>query len=157
MGILLLPSTLVHSAQTSTTVTVKVTVLAQLPCILNGGKVVEVNFGNDMVTKKVDGKNYIRPIPFELVCSGEGDNTMKLRIKGTQASFGGTNTLETSNPNLGIDIQIKGFGLRFPLNNDVGFTYPKMLSLQAVPIKRPGSTLSSGSFSAGATITVNYE
>ncbi|MGL5425994.1 fimbrial protein [Serratia fonticola] len=156
-GVLLLSSALAHSASTTTTVTVKVTVFAPLPCRLNDGNVVEVDFGNDMLTKNVDGKNYSQPIPFNLVCSGASNNAMKFRIQGTKASFGGTNILMTSNTNLGIAIQIKGFGLTVPINSDVKFTYPKTLPLEAVPVKRPGSTLRSGKFTAGAILTVDYQ
>ncbi|UZX70635.1 fimbrial protein [Yersinia ruckeri] len=155
-GILLLTSSLAHSEIKTATVTVNVTVFAPLPCILNGSKVAEVNFGNDIMIKKIDGKNYTKPIPFDLVCFGN-KNAMKFQIRGTRASFGGNNTLETSNPNLGISINIKGFNVSVPINSDVLFTYPKTLPLQAVLVKKPGSTLSSGIFSSGAIIIISYQ
>ncbi|CNC53431.1 exported pilin protein [Yersinia intermedia] len=157
MGILLLTSTLAHSEDSRTTVTVKVTVIAPASCVLNDGNAVNVDFGNDMVTKKVDGSNYKRPIPVNLVCTGVTNNAMKFQLKGTRASFGGTNILATNNPNLGIAIQILGLNVAVPLNSNVSFTYPNIVKLQAVPVKKPDSTLSSGKFSAGATLTVDYQ
>ncbi|ELM3741181.1 fimbrial protein [Yersinia ruckeri] len=152
---LLLSSTLAHSDEL--TIEVKFTVVIPSPCILNDGKIVQVDFGNDVSTKKVDGKNYSRSIPFNLVCVGETNNAMKFRIKGTQASFGGSNTLVTSNTNLGIAIEVERFLLAVPLNSDIAFTYPGMIPLQAVLVKRPGSTLRGGKFSAGATLSVDYQ
>ena len=55
-----------------------------------------------------------------------------------------------------IDLGIKLFinGALWPLNNTVNFTYPTLPRMEAVPVKRIGSVLSAGAFSASATVVV---
>ena len=54
------------------------------------------------------------------------------------------------------DLGVKLFvdGADWPLNTAVKFTYPTLPAVQAVPVKRPGSTLTGGGFTAAATLVV---
>ncbi|CAI1543189.1 TPA: fimbrial protein [Serratia fonticola] len=149
---LLLPGTL---AQAVTTVTVRITVVAP-PCVINGGGTLEVDFGNDVLTNRVDGSNYRRPIPYSVQCSGNTTNAMTLQIQGSQAGFG-YNVLQTNKADLGIALFITDANIPLPFDMAFQFTYPKLLVLSAAPIKRPGSTLTAGTFSAGATLKVDYQ
>ncbi|EPB6045034.1 fimbrial protein, partial [Serratia marcescens] len=49
---LLLPGLLVQAA---TTIKVTVTIVAQPPCVINNNNLIEVNFGNDVMTTRIDG------------------------------------------------------------------------------------------------------
>jgi type 1 fimbria pilin len=150
---LLLPGTL---AQAITTVTVRITVVAPPPCSINNGRTIEVDFGNDVLTTRVDGSNYRRPIPYSVQCNGNTTNAMTLMIEGAGAGFG-YNVLRTNKPDLGIALFITDANVPLPLNTRIRFTYPAIPTLSAAPTKRAGSTLTAGAFSAGATIKVDYQ
>lgn len=48
------------------TVKVSVTVVQPLPCTINGGRPIEVNFGDELMTTRIDGYRYRVPIDFRL-------------------------------------------------------------------------------------------
>lgn len=150
-SILLLVSSL---ATAITTVTIKVTVVAPPPCVINGDRPIEVNF-DEVVTTRVDGYNYIREVPYSVQCTGATSNDMVMQIQGTTANFGSDNVLATNQPNLGIALLNSGNAQ--PLNSDFSFTYPNLPVLKAVPVGSPGSTLQAGAFSAAATMKVYYQ
>jgi len=135
-----------------TTVTVKVTVVAQ-PCVINDDKPIDVNFG-EITTTGVDGKNFRLPVNYTLNCTGVSSNAMKLQIQGSGAGFDAT-VLKTNKPRLGIELQ-QGDS-KFPLNSWLNFTYPNKPALWAVPVKQSGLTLAAGEFTATATMTVDYQ
>lgn len=149
-GILLLVSPLVMAV---TTVTVKVTVVAPPPCVINGDQPIEVNF-DEVVTTRVDGSRYIREVPYNVICTGATSNDMVMQITGTGASFD-PDVLGTNQDNLGIALLNNGKAQ--PLNSDIKFPYPNFPVLKAVPVKRTASTLKAGAFSAGATMKVDYQ
>lgn len=125
-----------------------------LACTVNSGKSISVNFGNDLVTTKVDGSNYIRTIDYTLDCKGNSKNTMKMKIAGAPAPFDSTVLMSTKNNELGIALRANGAPLA--VGSWLNFTYPNKPTLQAVPVKAAG-TLSAGFFSAGATLLVEYQ
>lgn len=156
MGIILfITSALAYSEEQLIAVNVKVNVIAAPSCVANNDNVIIVNFGSDIVTKKVDGKKYSRSIPFNLYCSGLASNALTFQLQGNRASFGDENIVSTNNPNLGVAIEY--YTLPIPLNQDLKFNYPYIPVLNAVLVKRPGSTLRGGGFTAGITLTVNYQ
>ncbi|MEL5591928.1 fimbrial protein [Serratia ureilytica] len=141
------------SVQAATTVTVKVTIVAPPPCVINGNRTIEVNFG-EVMTTRVDGKNYRVPVSYSLSCSGQSKNAMKLQVQGTGAAFD-TSALKTTKTGLGIQMQQGSSNLA--LNSWLNFTYPNTPELWAVPVKQSGVTLSGGEFTAGATMKVAYQ
>ncbi|CNE49354.1 fimbrial protein [Yersinia kristensenii] len=153
---LLLGSMLFTSTQAFalTTVTVKVTVLAEPSCVINGGNPIEVTFSDDAITTRVDGHHYMEVIPANVECKGLASNSLKLKVQGTPAYFG-LNILATEQQDLGIALLSDGNPLI--LNNNIKFSYPYIPVLNAVPVKAPGSTLNPGKFSAAATLTLEYQ
>ncbi|KFL05470.1 fimbrial family protein [Serratia marcescens] len=140
-------------AAPSATVTVKVTVVAPPPCVINDDRPVEVEFG-DVMTTRVDGDNYKMPVNYTLSCSGGTSNAMKLQVKGNGAAFDAT-VLQTNKTGLGIELR-QGDG-KLAVNSWLNFTYPNKPELWAVPVKQAGTTLTGGEFSAGATMAVDYQ
>ena len=63
--------------------------------------------------------------------------------------------LVTRKPDLGVKLFVNGYD--WPLNTAVDFTYPNFPVVQAVPVKRTGSTLTGGAFDAAATLVVEYQ
>ncbi|RYC43420.1 exotoxin [Pectobacterium zantedeschiae] len=135
-----------------TNVTVKVSVVAP-SCTINDGKPIEVNFG-DVVTTRIDGSRYRKPVDYTLSCPGGGSNALKLQVQGAAAAFD-NRVLQTTNPGLGIGLQHDSDSI--PVNSWVDFTYPDRPKLWAVPVSQPGVTLTPGEFSASALMKVSYQ
>lgn len=125
-------------------------------CEINGAKPIDVDFGSQVVTTEVDGVNYIKPVTFTLVCKNNPKNTMRMQFSGTAPSWD-TKVLTTNNTNLGIKLlQGSGSGSQLGLNTWLEFTYPTPPVLQAVPVKKTGSTLTAGAFNGTATLKVEF-
>lgn len=142
---------LVQGAQADVNVTISGVVQAPPPCVINGGTTLTVPFGDALQTTRIDGINYQRGVSYEVSCSNPSSNAMTLELKGTGAAFD-AKTLATSKTDLGVKLFVDGAD--WPLNTAVKFTYPTLPDVQAVPVKRLGSTLTGGSFSAVATLVV---
>lgn len=149
---LLLGATL--SVQSATNIIVSVTVLTPLPCVFDGNKPIEVNFGDEVLTTRIDGSYYRKPVAYSLTCSGQGKNAMKLQIAGNGASFNGQ--LLQTNVN-GLGIALLRNGTRIPLNSWQNFTYPTIPVLEAVPVRQAGVELPTGEFNASATLRADYQ
>lgn len=152
VGVLTALPMLVFAAP-SATVTVKVTVVAPPACVINDDRPIEVEFGNVMTTR-VDGDNYKMPVNYTLSCTGGTSNAMKLQVKGNGAAFDAT-VLQTNKTGLGIELR-QG-GSKLAVNKWLHFSYPNKPKLWAIPVKQVGTTLTGGEFSAGATMTVDYQ
>ncbi|OKB68843.1 exotoxin [Serratia marcescens] len=137
----------------STTVTVKVTVVAPPPCVINNDRVIDVEFG-EVMTTRIDGNNYRVPVNYTLSCVGASSNLMKMKLEGYGAGFNST-LLATSIAGLGIQLQ-QGDQKLAP-NTWLNFTYPNKPELWAVPVKQSGVALSGGEFYSGAVIQVAYQ
>ncbi len=138
---------------TTSTVTIKVTVLAPPSCTINDNRPIEVEFG-DVMTTRVDGDRYRMPVNYTLGCKDATSNAMKLQLQGSGASFDGT-VLKTTKTGLGIELQ-RGSN-KLAINSWLNFTYPHQPELWAIPVKQSGATLTGGEFTAGATMKVDYQ
>ncbi|MEG2734527.1 MAG: fimbrial protein [Hafnia sp.] len=133
-------------------ITVKVTVVASPPCVINGNRPIEVEFG-DVMTTQVDGYNYKMPIEYTLSCSGTLPYALTLQLKGTGSEFDAT-VLMTDKAGLGIKL-LQG-SEQVAVNSTLVFIYGHNPLLWAVPVKKGGATLTGGEFRAGAIMGVNY-
>ncbi|MBC3211564.1 fimbrial protein [Serratia fonticola] len=138
----------------STVIKVTVTIVAPLPCVINDNNLIEVNFGNDVMTTRIDGSYKKQPVVYSVECKNVPNNAMKMQIQGTGAGFDG-DVLQTNKDDLGVALLRNGN--RQPINTWVNFTYPDLPTFEAVPVKQAGATLSGGTFSAGATMRVEYQ
>ncbi|QXN64809.1 fimbrial protein [Serratia fonticola] len=143
----------VMAAGSTSTLDVKVVLIAP-PCEINNNQLIEVNFGNDVLTTRVDGHYKKMPVPYTVLCPDNASNAAMMQIEGNGAVFE-SEVLLTNITDFGIEIQTQGH--RLPINNWVNFSYPNWPPLEAVPVKRPGATLAGGAFSAGATMKVEYQ
>ena len=79
-----------QGVQAETNLTIRAVIIAPPPCVINSGSTLDVPFGNDLLTSRVDGVNYRRDVPYTVICDSPFNNAMKLELKGTGASFPGT-------------------------------------------------------------------
>ncbi|MDM3379284.1 fimbrial protein [Citrobacter sp. Cb003] len=124
------------------------------PCVINENKMIKVNFGSDIMTTRIDGVNYKKPIDFGLDCSQAASNSQKLRIRGDTALF--DNSVLYGNKT-GLGIAIYNGSVKLPIDQWVNFTMPNVPSLSAVLVKQNGITLSGGPFSVLASLVVDYQ
>lgn len=136
-------------------------------CKINGDKVLEVNF-HEIDPEKVDGTNYAETKTVTLDCPAGVDKLLPwIRIEGPQASFGTKNnvvsaTVEGNESSLGIAL-FKGTEPRantLALNTwnelGIGDVTGSQFTFTAVPVKKDGTELPAGMFTASATMRLEY-
>lgn len=134
-------------------ITISGTITSKPQCVVNNNQTIRVEFGDDLVTTEVNGSKYLRTIDYALKCDGNSKNAMKMRVVGVAAAFDGS-AVQSNKTNLGIALRANGAPLT--IGNWLNFTYPDKPILQAVPVKG-GGVLTAGTFSAGATLMVDYQ
>ncbi|MDI3197828.1 fimbrial protein [Serratia ureilytica] len=124
-------------------------------CSINDGNRVDVDFGDRVGVKKVDGKNYLQPVNYQITCEpGAGSWAMTLEVVGSAADFDRA-AIESNVDNLAI--RLLQDGKPFALNKPIAIQRNAPPQLEAVPVKRPGSELSEGAFEATATLQAVYQ
>lgn len=124
------------------------------PCVVNGDSLIEVDFGNDVMTTRIDGSYKKMPVNYLVECKDVSSNAMKIQIQGNGVSFD-SDVLQTNKSNLGIKFLRNGSAQ--PINSWINFTYPSLPKFEAVPVKKNSAVLSGGVFTAGATMKVEYQ
>lgn len=140
-----------QNVQADLSVNIRGTVMALPACVINSGSTLDVPFGDNLITTQIDGVRYRKVVQYTVVCTGGGSDALTLTLTGTGASFD-AQSLATNKADLGV--RLFSNGAVWPLNTSVKFTYPELPMMEAVPVKRPSSTLVAGAFSASATLVV---
>lgn len=151
----LLLSSAAQADQNTAVITVNVTVTAS-PCEINNNQNINVDFGDSVITTDVMAGTVEKPVNYTLDCSNaDTARTLKMHILGSGAEFN-DHLLQTSIPELAI--KLKADGADYPLNSDLALasasTKPDLVALL---VAKPGSRLPTGGFTAGATMTVDYQ
>ncbi|WP_336219256.1 fimbrial protein [Citrobacter amalonaticus] len=141
--------------QNTAIITVNVTVNAA-PCVINNDQNIDVDFGDSVITTDVAKGSVEKEVNYTLDCtSADQSKTLVMRISGTGATFD-DKSLKTSIPELGI--KMKADGVDYPINTNLALasstTKP---ALKALLVAQPGARLPTGGFTAGATMTVDYQ
>lgn len=76
-----------QGVQADTSLTIRATIIAPPPCVINSGSTLNVPFGNDLLTSRIDGVNYRRNVPYTVRCDSPFSNALTLELKGTGAAF----------------------------------------------------------------------
>lgn len=130
------------------------TLIDPLSCVVNGSKSMEANFGDMVMTDKVDGKNYMQKVQYSIVCTGNANNALKMQLSGLGTDFD-PKAIKTTNVNLGIAIY--NGTTRVAVNDYFNFTYPNLPDLKMVPVKRPGVTLEESGISGYVQMKLDYQ
>ncbi|WP_273831044.1 fimbrial protein [Serratia bockelmannii] len=124
-------------------------------CTINNGGNVDVDFGNRVGVKKVDGVNYLQPMNYQITCDPSANAwRMTLEIAGKAATYDKAGVVTNVTD---LAIQIRQNGVPFELNKPIAINLTNPPQLEAVPVKRPGSTLKEGAFEATATLKAVYQ
>jgi len=124
-------------------------------CEINNNQRIDVPFGDDLITTRVDGVNYKKEIEYTLNCEQAASNAMRMTIKGTTAPFG-SGLLTTNKTGLGIQLYVNTT-TALTLGSGVNFMYPGKPVLHAVPVAQDNKTLTAGSFTGSATMVIEYQ
>lgn len=124
-------------------------------CTIKDGGNVDVNFGDRVGVKKVDGVNYLQPMDYQITCDSNANaGNMTLEMIGAPADY--DNAAVTTDIT-DLAIQIKQNGIPFELNKPIPIRLANPPILEAVPVKRLGAMLPTGPFAATATLKVAYQ
>lgn len=137
----------------SRTITISMTVLNPPPCTINDNKTIEVDFG-EVIADDIDGSHYSRPLSVNLSCSGQGKNQLRLQIQGTADKVNPA-YLQTDRADMAIKFTSQGNALA--LNKWLPFSWPDVPELRAAPVLSSNKELTGGTFSASATLRVEYQ
>ncbi|TQI82243.1 type 1 fimbria pilin [Serratia fonticola] len=135
-------------------VNIRGTVILPPPCTINNNQTIRVDFGDEVMTTRIDGVNYKQVISYTLDCDIQKTNDLKMSIQGGPAGFN-SGLLSTNKPDLGIALY-QGTQ-QVNINSWFNYTYPNQPVLYAVPVKRSGATLTGGEFAASATLLIDYQ
>lgn len=115
---------------------------------------IEVDF-KEVGISQVDGEHYCQPVSYTITCSADTlPWEMILTVRGTATSFE-PSAVQSNVADLGIKLLQNGKPMA--LNTPLVITPSSPPVLEAVPVKRPGSTLAPGGFTATATLLANYQ
>ncbi|WP_105665501.1 fimbrial protein [Cronobacter dublinensis] len=152
----IIPVSLAALAEDNTAIiTVTVTVNAA-PCEINNNQLIDVDFGDSVITTDVAKGTVEKPVNYTLDCTNADQNkTLAMRISGVGAGFD-DKVLKTSIPELGV--KMKADGADYPLNSNLTLaSATSKPALTALLVQQPGARLPTGAFTAGATMTVDYQ
>ncbi|CAI1948977.1 MULTISPECIES: fimbrial protein [Serratia] len=133
------------------------TLISPPPCTINNGQMIEVNFGDDLLTTKVDGVNYSRPINYTLDCTVAGNKAVRMMIQGTASSFDNSVLATAERTGLAIAVKPEAVDQVLPINSWMRLTTQSAPKLRAVPVRASWMELTPGAFTAGATLLVDYQ
>ncbi|HID9396041.1 TPA: fimbrial protein [Serratia marcescens] len=124
-------------------------------CVINSGRQIAVNFGDRVGIGKVDGKNYLQTVNYQIECEPSGNGqTLGLTLVAAASGFDSA-AVPTNVPDLAIRLLLAGNA--FVLNKRVAIDAANPPLLQAVPVKRQGSGLNPQAFSAQAMLLADYQ
>lgn len=146
---------LMHIPSAHSVLTVNVTgVVVEGVCEINNGETINVDFGNNLMARQLDGESYMKAIEYSLACEDLTSNDLEMQFEGTSTSFN-EDYLATDRDGLGIKLYMNGASM--PLNTWVPFTWPEVPVLQAAPVKGESNDVETGVFSASATLKIQYQ
>lgn len=123
-------------------------------CTINNGETIEVDFGDEVLSTKLDGNHYHQTFFVNFQCNTSTPNTIFLKIEGEQWESS-IKVLKTSKENL--NIEFFRAGQWFPLNERLEVNPLSSYAFQAAPYKVGNVKVQAGPFSAAATLAVYYE
>ncbi|HIE3988124.1 pilus assembly protein [Serratia nevei] len=124
-------------------------------CQVNDGGVIDVDFGERVGIKKVNGVNYTRNINYYIACQpGVKGWDLALELVGPIAKFD-SSALQSDMLYLGV--RVLHDKKPFPPGTVLVVDKNAPPVLEAVPIAEDGASLAEGRFSAAATLLARYQ
>lgn len=145
----------VMPAAQATGVSLHGTLVSPPPCTISEGKQIDVNFGERIGIKKIDGVNYRRTLNYRITCEkGSSAWVLKLTLGGNAPSFD-SNALKSNRT--GLAIRMYQNDKPFPPNSTLTINLNNPPALEVVPVKDTAAAPTKGSFDVWATLKADYQ
>jgi type 1 fimbria pilin len=133
------------------------TLIEPPPCTINNGGRIEVPFGEQIGINSVDGVNHRQVINYQITCDKSSGSSwaLTLTLSSDKVAVFDPQALGSNRDNLGIRVYqnnalfTPGSTMKVDLNNP-----PR---LEAVLVKKSGTSLTQGTFEALATLKADYQ
>jgi len=119
-------------------------------CQIPGNSVININLGDKIISSQINGSNYIANLSIPISCTGSPAG-VEMGLYGDATSFD-SQIMQTTRPDLGIKFLRNGS--MQPINSWFAIDYTKSVDMQIAPVKRTGTTIGVGQFSAIATVSL---
>lgn len=154
MALMLLVWQVSHQALAEDNMSFSGTLINAPNCTVNGNNRIDVNFGDSIVTREVDGLKYSQPVEYDLDCTSIAVNGLTVAVRGNPAAFG-TGLIAAGRA--GLAIQLWSNDKPIANGETVPFTWPTKPVLRATPVAQDNTTLTAGTFSSTASLVLNYQ
>lgn len=144
------------TARADADITFKGTLIEQPPCEISSitGGAIEVDFGSEMVTRRVDGTNYREEIPVRLDCTNAVNQKLQLTLTGDPGYAAG---LIKTSKEAELGIRLYHGTTQLTPGTPLNFTPDTIPVLYAVPEAKDNTTLTGGDFTGKANLIVDYQ
>jgi type 1 fimbria pilin len=144
---------LIPLSTSASNINVSVEILAP-SCTINNGDIIEVDFGDELLSTRLDGINYSKDITANFQCNSATPEEIYLKIEGDEWVKDG-HFLKTSKVDLAIQFRVNS--THQPINKRITIDPSKPFTLQVAPIFIGEKRLSAGSFTATGTLAIYYQ
>lgn len=145
------------SLQAAENMSFRGTLLEHPPCEINGGQPIAIYFG-DVGVNKVDGHNYAQRFQISYDCKGTSFNKI-LRYVGNATAFDLT-AVRSNIADFGIQLRhmyLEGVTTPFEVGSTLTIpAYVDSSTFIVTPVKEASAKLQNGTFTAGATLQLEY-
>ncbi|MBH3276403.1 fimbrial protein [Serratia marcescens] len=148
---------MVRAASAAENMSFKGTLREDVPCEINGGQPINVNF-ETVGVNKIDGERYKKAFSVRVTCPGEFDAPYKIYYLGQPSDFD-TLALATNIKGLGIKAQWQNNGVfaELSVGDAINGQADMDLQFQVVPIRKKNADLMPGAFNANASFRLEYD
>lgn len=163
--LLLLPLLfLIHIGNTSASgeMSLRGTLLDSVPCDINNGEALSVDFG-EVGVNKIDGVRYQQVLSFPVNCQGKYSGPPFRFIYSGQVSDFDPAALKTTADGLGVKLKSQCNGHDYCELEIGGYQGVNMMGMETqllnflvVPVKNKGAVLEPGEFNANASFRLDY-
>jgi len=146
-----------HGVLAANNMSFKGTLREDVPCEINGGQPVNINF-ETVGVNKIDGERYKKTFSVRVTCPGGFDIPYKIYYLGQSSDFD-TLALATNVKGLGIKAQWQNNGVFTELSVGGAINGQADLDLhfQVVPVRQKNVELVPGAFNANALFRLEYD
>ncbi|HIE1062987.1 TPA: fimbrial protein [Serratia marcescens] len=153
--VLFLAAELIFAPVFALDVNFKGTLIDPPACTINNGGMIDVDFGDRVGIKKVNGINYRQRLNYQLHCASTTHGwDLVLTLKGNAAVFDEL-AIQTNQQYLGIRLYLNDSAFKPESQVIIDPENPPIL--EAVPVAQAGMPLTEGAFLASATLLANYQ
>lgn len=133
-------------------------IVSKPSCTISDSETIEVDFGSGIGVNKIDGGGYRQTIPYTITCDDNTDSLqLTLKYTGNAADFDTDNATVRTAEQSGLGVKIYQNGAPFELGKNININMSNVPVLEALLVKRDGSTLLEGEFNATATLHAEYQ